>query len=93
MMMIKDADDFSSRMFAAINAMLLDMLAAIARKDYEGRRRRQAQGIAKHRPKGARRAVLRTPSATTPFSTCSEADRAGAGSPPPPVAPARHPQG
>ena len=26
--------------------MLLDMLAAIARKDYEDRRRRQAQGIA-----------------------------------------------
>ena len=38
-------DDFTSRMFSAINDMLLDMLAAIARKDYEDRRRRQAQGI------------------------------------------------
>jgi DNA invertase Pin-like site-specific DNA recombinase len=40
-----DADAFTERMFDAINGMLLDMLAAIARKDYEDRRRRQAQGI------------------------------------------------
>jgi hypothetical protein len=30
-------------MFDAINAMLLDMLAAVARKDYDGRRRRQSR--------------------------------------------------
>ena len=42
-------------MFAAINAMLLDMLAAVARKDYEDRRRRQAQGIAKAKLDGAYR--------------------------------------
>jgi DNA invertase Pin-like site-specific DNA recombinase len=42
-----DADDTTSRIFEAINAMLLDMLAAIARKDYTDRRRRQAQGIAR----------------------------------------------
>lgn len=42
-----DSDDFTSRMFEAINSMLLDMLAAVARKDYEDRRRRQAQGVAK----------------------------------------------
>jgi DNA invertase Pin-like site-specific DNA recombinase len=41
------SDDFTARMSEAINGMLLDMLAAIARKDYEDRRRRQAQGIAK----------------------------------------------
>jgi len=46
-MMTTQADDFTGRMFAAINDMLLDMLAAIARKDYEDRRRRQAQGITK----------------------------------------------
>jgi DNA invertase Pin-like site-specific DNA recombinase len=40
-------NEFTRRMFAAINAMMLDMLAAVARKDYEDRRRRQAQGIAK----------------------------------------------
>ena len=34
-------------MFDAINGMMLDMLAAIARKDYEDRRRRQSDGIAK----------------------------------------------
>lgn len=41
------ADAFTSRMLAAINDMLLDMLAAVARKDYEDRRRRQAEGIKK----------------------------------------------
>jgi len=40
-----DKNDISARMFDAINSMMLDMLAAIARKDYEDRRRRQAQGI------------------------------------------------
>jgi DNA invertase Pin-like site-specific DNA recombinase len=45
-------DDFTSRMVAAINDMLLDMLAAIARKDYEDRRRRQAQGIEKAKTAG-----------------------------------------
>jgi DNA invertase Pin-like site-specific DNA recombinase len=45
-------DDFTARMFEAINAMLLDMLAAIARKDYLDRRRRQAEGIARARATG-----------------------------------------
>ncbi|MEQ5838269.1 recombinase family protein [Paraburkholderia acidicola] len=39
--------EFMARMLDAINGMLLDMLAAIARKDFEDRRRRQAEGIAK----------------------------------------------
>ncbi|MDZ5448264.1 recombinase family protein [Labrys sp. ZIDIC5] len=47
MMATTKADDFTSRMFEAINGMMLDMLAAVARKDYEDRRRRQSQGIAK----------------------------------------------
>lgn len=38
---------------AAVNGMLLDMLAAIARKDYTDRRRRQAEGIAKAKTEGA----------------------------------------
>jgi DNA invertase Pin-like site-specific DNA recombinase len=46
MMATAKADDFTSRMFDAINGMLLDVLAAVARKDYEDRRRRQAQGQA-----------------------------------------------
>ena len=42
-----NGDEFTTRMFDALNAMMLDMLAAVARKDYEDRRRRQAQGQAK----------------------------------------------
>lgn len=41
------ADEFTIRMFEAINGMMLDMLAAVARKDYDDRRRRQAQGQAR----------------------------------------------
>lgn len=50
-------DDFSSRMLDAINGMMLDMLAAIARKDYEDRRRRQAQGIAKAKAKSVYKGI------------------------------------
>lgn len=49
------ADEFTRRMFSAINAMMMDMLAAVARKDYEDRRRRQADGIAKAKADGAYR--------------------------------------
>ena len=42
-------------MFEAINAMMLDMLAAVARKDYDDRRKRQAQGVAKAKAAGAYR--------------------------------------
>jgi DNA invertase Pin-like site-specific DNA recombinase len=47
MMARQNVDEFTERMFSAVNAMMLDMLAAVARKDYEDRRRRQAQGVAK----------------------------------------------
>nr|WP_277422610.1 recombinase family protein [Pantoea stewartii] len=46
------ANEFDSRMFGAINDMLLDMLAAIARRDYEQRRERQQQGITKAKAAG-----------------------------------------
>ena len=46
-MMTTHADDFTGRMFAAINDMLLDMLAAIAHKDLLDRRRRTADGLRK----------------------------------------------
>ncbi len=49
------ADEFTARMFGAINAMLLDVLAAVARKDYDDRRRRQAQGQAKAKAEGVYR--------------------------------------
>ncbi|MGL6316650.1 recombinase family protein [Vibrio sp. WXL103] len=39
------SDEFTGAMLNSINQMMLDMLAAIARKDYLDRRRRQAEGI------------------------------------------------
>lgn len=45
-------DEFTDRMLAAINSMLVEMMAAIARKDYEQRRERQAQGIEKAKVAG-----------------------------------------
>ena len=52
MMATAKAGDFTARMFDAINGMMLDMLAAVARKDYEDRRRRQAQGQARAKLRG-----------------------------------------
>ncbi|MCY1401348.1 putative transposon Tn552 DNA-invertase bin3 [compost metagenome] len=46
------SDEFTSRMLGAINSMLVEMMAAIARKDYEQRRERQAQGIKKAKDEG-----------------------------------------
>jgi DNA invertase Pin-like site-specific DNA recombinase len=46
-------DEFTGRMLGAINSMLVEMMAAIARKDYEQRRERQAQGIEKAKPQGS----------------------------------------
>lgn len=40
MMAAKASYEFTGRMFVAINGMLLDMRAAVARKDYDDRRRR-----------------------------------------------------
>lgn len=48
---VKADNDFTALMMDAINGMLLDMLAAIARKDYEDRRRRQKEGIEKAKDK------------------------------------------
>lgn len=45
-------DEFTRRMLGAINSMLVEMMAAIARKDYEQRRERQAQGIKKAKDEG-----------------------------------------
>ena len=42
-----DNTEFTASIIQAVNGMLLDMLAAVARKDYEDRRRRQLLGIEK----------------------------------------------
>lgn len=47
-----DANDFDGRMIGAMGDMMIDMLAAVSRRDYEQRRERQAQGIAKARSEG-----------------------------------------
>lgn len=52
MMATANPDAFTGRMFEAINGMMLDMLAAVARKDYDDRRRRQAEGQAKAKAEG-----------------------------------------
>ncbi|MBU0583089.1 MAG: recombinase family protein [Alphaproteobacteria bacterium] len=48
----EQTDEFTRRMQEALNGMMLDMIAAIARKDYDDRRRRQAQGITKAKAEG-----------------------------------------
>lgn len=48
-----ESGEFMRRMMGAVNGMLLDMLAAVARKDYLDRRRRQAEGISKAKAAGA----------------------------------------
>lgn len=50
--MAAPVDECTDRIFAAINGMMLDMLAAISRKDYTTRRERSAQGIAKAKKEG-----------------------------------------
>jgi DNA invertase Pin-like site-specific DNA recombinase len=52
MMATTNTDAFTVRMFEAVNGMMLDVLAAVARKDYEDRRRRQAEGQAKAKAEG-----------------------------------------
>lgn len=46
------ADGVTAALQKALSAMLLDVLAAVARKDYDDRRRRQKEGIAKAKSKG-----------------------------------------
>ncbi|GAB2872136.1 recombinase family protein [Pseudoduganella ginsengisoli] len=50
--MMTSTDENTARMFSAINGMMLDMLAAISRKDYLTRRERAGQGIAKAKAEG-----------------------------------------
>ena len=50
--LIAPPDDFTARMFRAVNRMMLDMLAAVARKDDDDRRRRQAEGVAQAQSAG-----------------------------------------
>lgn len=46
------SDEFTQGMIRAVNGMMLDMLAAIARKDCKDRGRRQREGVDKARLDG-----------------------------------------
>jgi len=48
-------DELTGRVLEAVNTMMFDVLAAVARKDYVDRRRRQTQGIAAAKAKGVYR--------------------------------------
>jgi len=48
----ENSTEFMGSVLQAINSMMLDMLAAMARKDYEDRRNRQMQGIARAKAEG-----------------------------------------
>lgn len=49
----KAGDDLTTSIMKAVNGMLIDILAAMACKDYELRRERSAQGVITAREKGA----------------------------------------
>lgn len=49
---IEHRDEFTNRMLTAINDLMLDMLAAVARKDYQDRKRRQSEGVQKAKAQG-----------------------------------------
>ena len=49
---VSTTDEVTARILGAMNSMLLDVLAAVAYKDYEQRRERQKQGIAKAKEAG-----------------------------------------
>ncbi|CAK2764818.1 Resolvase/invertase-type recombinase catalytic domain-containing protein [Vibrio crassostreae] len=47
-----DGDAITKAVLEAVNTMMLDILATMARKDYEDRKRRQKEGIAKAKAQG-----------------------------------------
>lgn len=52
-MLANAGGETTTRMLEALNGMMLDMPAAIARKNYTDRRRRQQQGIEKAKAAGS----------------------------------------
>lgn len=48
----RDPESTAGRIMAAVNEMLLDVIAATSRKDYEDRRRRVAEGVEKAKKEG-----------------------------------------
>jgi DNA invertase Pin-like site-specific DNA recombinase len=69
-MTTNSGDEFTGRMFEAINGMLLDMLAAVARKDYDDRRPGRHKARRRPRPKVDTRGVQKTSAATKVSPAC-----------------------
>ncbi|WP_420986420.1 recombinase family protein [Enterobacter mori] len=67
--LLQTGDEFTGRMMDTINGMMLDMLAAIARKGYTDRRR-QAEGIEKARSGGLYKGKQLTGSFTAGCRRC-----------------------
>ena len=76
-MLAGPADDFTGRRFRALNPMMLDMVAAIARNHYDDRRRQQAQGVAKAKAEGKYRGRPKTQAATSGLLRCCATVRHG----------------
>ena len=90
-MLAAPADDFTARMFGAVNAMMLDVLAAMARgKDYDDRRRRQAQGVSKAKEEGKYHGRPENTGRTQASRQCCALEPRGAASKRPLDAPERH---
>ena len=75
------ADEFTGRVLGAINDLLLDILAATARKDYLDRHRRAAEGRAKAKAAGDLKGVPKIAAGTNESRTICGRARAGAISP------------
>ncbi len=71
-MLATQADDFTGRMFDAINSMMLDVLAAVARKELRGSAPTSAQGQGQERAKvaGVYKGRPRMPSGTPELRRC-----------------------
>ena len=67
--MVLGNDELTASIMRAINVLIIDILAAVARKDYVMRRQRQAQGIVKGK-KGSTGDDSQTRRSTTPLSKC-----------------------
>jgi len=63
-------ETFAGRMMGAMNSMLLDMLAAIARKDYEDRVRRSREGITKAQAQGKYKGRVRNDALHSRVKAC-----------------------
>ncbi|MNC27086.1 putative transposon Tn552 DNA-invertase bin3 [compost metagenome] len=73
LMASEEVDTFTHRMLSALNLMMLDMLAAVARKDYDDRRRRSFEGIKKAQAEGKYKGRARNTALHARIKICLDA--------------------